>query len=225
MKKSPYMPSDDAGKAAWLANFSSKLPTYQGPLGLTAAEITAVAADNTFFAYAFNAQTQISSYAQQWTTFKNAARDGKAASLGNAPVVPATGGATAVAPGIFLRTAALVARIKKQPGYTESIGQALKIIGAEQTVDLTAMKPALTAKQEAGGVVVGWTKQEMDAVEILVDRGAGFVFLAIDTVPDYTDTQSLPAGQSALWKYKAIYRLNDERVGQWSDVVSVAVAG
>jgi len=27
------------------------------------------------------------------------------------------------------------------------------------------------------------------------------------------------AGQSALWKYKAIYRL-----GQWSDVVSIAVA-
>jgi len=57
------------------------------------------------------------------------------------------------------------------------------------------------------------------------DRGTGFVFLGIDTVPDYTDTQTLPAGQSALWKYKAIYRLNDERVGQWSDVVSVAVAG
>jgi hypothetical protein len=33
------------------------------------------------------------------------------------------------------------------------------------------------------------------------------------------------AGQSALWKYKGIYRLNDERVGQWSDVVSIPVAG
>jgi hypothetical protein len=33
------------------------------------------------------------------------------------------------------------------------------------------------------------------------------------------------AGQSALWKYKAIYRQTDERAGQWSDVVSIAVAG
>jgi len=32
-------------------------------------------------------------------------------------------------------------------------------------------------------------------------------------------------GQTALWKYKAIYRIGDEQVGQWSDVVSQAVAG
>ena len=44
--------------------------------------------------------------------------------------------------------------------------------------------------------------------------------------PDYLDTASLPAvGASALWKYKAIYRLNDIPVGLWSDVVSIAVNG
>jgi len=73
---------------------------------------------------------------------------------------------------------------------------------------------------------VGWKKQGMDAIEIQVDRGAGFVFLAIDTVPDYLDTADLPAGgASASWKYRAIYRLNDERVGQWSDVSSISVMG
>ena len=35
----------------------------------------------------------------------------------------------------------------------------------------------------------------------------------------------LPAGQSAAWKYKAIYRQGDECVGQWSEVVSIPVAG
>ena len=119
-----------------------------------------------------------------------------------------------------------MARIKKQPGYTESIGEALRIIGAEQTVDLTVVKPVLRVSQTAGGVLVQWTKKGLDGVELHVDRGAGFGFLAIDTVPDYTDTQALPAaGQSALWKYKAVYRLADERVGHWSDVVSLAVAG
>ena len=49
--------------------------------------------------------------------------------------------------------------------------------------------------------------------------------MTVDTVPEYTDTQTLPAGQSALWKYKAIYRQGDDRVGQWSDVVSIPVAG
>jgi hypothetical protein len=38
-------------------------------------------------------------------------------------------------------------------------------------------------------------------------------------------TQAFPAGQSALWKYKAIDRADDQRVGQWRDVASVAAAG
>jgi hypothetical protein len=69
-------------------------------------------------------------------------------------------------------------------------------------------------------------KQGMASVEIQADRGTGFVFLAIDTIPNYTDTAPMPAaGQSVLWKYKAIYRQGDDRVGQWSDVVSIPVAG
>jgi hypothetical protein len=38
--------------------------------------------------------------------------------------------------------------------------------------------------------------------------------------------QPLPAaGQSARWKYKAIHPQSDTRAGQWSDVVSIPVAG
>lgn len=59
----------------------------------------------------------------------------------------------------------------------------------------------------------------MDALEIHVDRGPGFAFLTLDTAP-------LPApGASAVWKYKALYRLRDEQVGQWSDIASVSVMG
>jgi hypothetical protein len=47
----------------------------------------------------------------------------------------------------------------------------------------------------------------------------------LDNIPDYTDTLPLHASQSALWKYKAIYHQGDDRVGQWSDVVSIATAG
>jgi hypothetical protein len=37
--------------------------------------------------------------------------------------------------------------------------------------------------------------------------------------------QTLPAGQSAVWKYKGIYLQADQHVGQKSDVVSIPVAG
>jgi hypothetical protein len=227
MAKSYYLPSDDAGRLSWLNNFSAKLPSYSTALGLTAGDVTSVTNDAAFFAYALNCQQQVAAYAQQWTTYKNAARDGSDPALGLAPVAPNLGIApTVVAPGIISRVKAIVARIKVAPGYTDAIGQALQIIGTDQTVDVNSMKPVLTVELDAGQVVVGWTKQGMDGIEIQVDRGAGFVFLAIDTIPDYTDTAAMPAaGQSALWKYKAIYLQADQRVGQWSDVVSIPVAG
>ena len=227
MPKSYYLPSDDAGRLSWLNNFSAKLPSYSAALELVAGDVSSVAADAAFFSYALNAQQQIAAYAQQWTTYKNAARDGGAPSLTTAPAAPALGVAPAVvAPGIIVRIKAIVARIKVAPGYTDSIGQALGVIGADQTVDVTTMKPVLTAQLDAGQVDIGWTKQGMDGIELHVDRGTGCVFLAIDTIPNYTDTQPMPAaGQSALWKYKAIYIQADQRVGQWSDVVSIPVAG
>jgi hypothetical protein len=51
----------------------------------------------------------------------------------------------------------------------------------------------------------------------------GYVFLANDTTPGYTDTTPFPT-TPAKWTYRAIYRVGDEQVGQWSAPVSVAVA-
>jgi len=227
MPKSHYLPNDDNGKAAWLNNLFGKLPTYQAALGLTAADVASETADAAFFAYALNAQNEVAAYSQEWTAYKNAARNGSDPALGLAPVAPNLGIAPAeVAPGIFGRATALVARIKTAPGYTESIGQALQIIGAEHPVDPTTLKPVLDVELDAGAMDIGWLKQGMDSLELWVDRGTGFVFLAIDTIPNYTDTAPMPAaGQSALWKYKGIYIQADQRTGQWSDVVSIPVAG
>ncbi|MFN2475783.1 MAG: hypothetical protein ABR526_05500 [Chthoniobacterales bacterium] len=59
----------------------------------------------------------------------------------------------------------------------------------------------------------------LDQRELQVDRAdtKGFVLLAIDTTPGYTDTQTFPHA-AAKWTYQAIYR-----VGQWSNPVSIAV--
>ncbi|MCX6840559.1 MAG: hypothetical protein NTX35_22475 [Verrucomicrobia bacterium] len=42
--------------------------------------------------------------------------------------------------------------------------------------------------------------------------------------PGYTDTHPLPAAVTT-WKCRAIYRVDDAQVGQWSAVVSIAVGG
>ena len=227
MPKAYYLPSDDEGKDSLLTNVAAKLGTYKTTLGLENAVVTSTQADAAFFHYALNSQKQVAAFAQQWTAYKNSARNGTDPALGPLPVPPDLGTAPdAVAPGIFKRLTALVTRIKAHPGYTVAIGQDLDIIGAEQTLDTTNAKPVIKLELLAGRPNVKWTKGPFDALEGWVDRGAGFVFLVIDTVPDYLDTAPLPApGTSALWKYKTIYRLNDQQVGQWSDVVSIAVQG
>jgi hypothetical protein len=63
-------------------------------------------------------------------------------------------------------------------------------------------------------------------IELQVDRadGKGYVLLAYDTTPGYTDTTPFPA-TPAKWTYRGIYRVNDKQVGLWSKPVSVTVGG
>lgn len=229
MAKTYWLPTDDDGKDGWLSHFATELPAYKTTIGVADTEATSVAADAAYFTYVLAAQKSYSAAAEQWTAFKKKARNGTGTSMGTAPVPPTLGTApAAVAPGIFKRITLLVGRIKKHPGYTEDIGRALKIVGAEITLDFDTLKPLITVELQAGKPVVVWKKQGLDGVEIHVDRGdgKGFILLTIDTNPDYTDTFPLPVpGQTALWKYKAIYLLADERVGQWSDVATIAVQG
>ena len=42
---------------------------------------------------------------------------------------------------------------------------------------------------------------------------------------DVITTASPAPGTGAVWKYKGIFREADAQVCQWSDVVSIAVAG
>jgi hypothetical protein len=227
MSKAPFLPKDEPGKRKWLDNFAAKLPTYAATVGVTPAEVTQTTADAVFFDYVVGAHDQHTKTTRDWTAYKNAAATGNA--LGDLPTTPALGAPPApVPPNIFGRNSTLAARIKKHPAYTEAIGQDLGIIGAEQTVDYTSLKPVLNITLQAGHPIIGWRKQGMDSLELWVDRGdgKGSVFLAIDTIPDYTDTAALPApGMSAVWKYRGVYREDDTQVGQWSDAIATTVMG
>ena len=88
------------------------------------------------------------------------------------------------------------------------------------------MKPLIQVRLINGGhPEIVWKRKSADGIDIYVDRGAGsFIFLATDTVPNYTDTFTLPAG-AAVWKYRCIYRIDDAPVGQWSDTTIVTVSG
>jgi hypothetical protein len=64
----------------------------------------------------------------------------------------------------------------------------------------------------------------LDAIDILVDRGSGYTHLVTDTTPNYIDGTPPPATAEKR-TYKAIFKVGDARVGQWSDEVSITVGG
>jgi len=224
MAKNNYLPRADKDRAVWLNNFSGKFATASTGLGFLAADVTSVNNDAAMYNYLINLVEIFTTAKEQRVNYKNLIKDGPLGSPGGTlPVAPTVAAApAAVAPGIFPRIAQLVQRIKNSPTYTEAIGRDLGVIGAEQLMDATIVKPVLKLVFKGGQVEVQWVKGDADAVHIETDKGTGtWQFLAIDTVPHYPDTTPITA--PGVWKYRAMYMVNDERVGQWSDVVSITV--
>ena len=235
MKRNTYFPSRQAEQILWLSNYANKLPGYTTTLGLTAGQVTAIVADCNWLIYVLQTWLPtVRNWALAGTDAVTEAQTGTGAAalvlpVFTAPALPT--GVVSVNPGALNRIFALAQIIKDSGKSTEAINTNLGLIGSAQTApDVATLKPVISVSISGTLVNVKWgwggNGSFLDSCEILVDRGAGFVLLTIDTTPNYTDTQPFPAaGQSALWKYKAIYRQGDQRVGQWSDVVSVAVAG
>jgi hypothetical protein len=232
MAKSNYLSAGDDAFAHQLQTFKNAIPGYAAQLGLTPAQVAAQAADADYFSYVLACQEIMANAAKQWTSWKDITRAGGNLPPTGAPVVPALPPAVpAVAPGVEVRFRALVKQIKANADYNESIGAALGIEGSQQLgPDFSVFGPVLDLSISGGQVTVSWGWQGfsafLDQCEIQVDRGdgKGMVLLAIDTTPNYTDTAAFPAAP-AKWTYQAIYRVGDQRVGQWSPQVSVTVGG
>ncbi len=221
----------DIALNAQLKNFGNKIGTYSAALGLTAAEVAAAKADATAFDYIMTNQLATQTFGQTYTGFKNLLRKGGEQTLGVLPVQPVFAVAPPVpAANIEGRFRNLLQRIAHNSGYTTAIGEDLGIEApdaAATKASLNAGKPDFKIEMSSGGHPnLRWTKGKFDGVEIWKDSGTGLVKLDRDMRPDYIDKTNLPAsGTAAVWRYKMIYLMNDEPIGNWSDVVNVTVYG
>jgi len=225
MAKGHYLPASDKDRAIWLTNFANKFSMLAAALGFLPAEVIWVNNDANMFIYLLNQIETFITAKEVRVNYKNLIRNGPLGSPGGSaplmPVVPAA--PTTVAPGIFPRIAQLVQRIKNSTTYTEAMGHDLGIIGSEEASAQVIMKPTLKLVMKGGQVEVQWIKGDADALLIESDKGSGtWQFLAVDTVPHYPDTTPITA--PSVWKYRAMYMVNDERVGLWSDVASITVS-
>ena len=223
------LPPDDAGRLALLQHFAATLPRYAESLGLSHDELAQASSAAAWFKFALDFDNAAQAYAQGAVAFKISVRDGQKFGVLTLPSLslpsPPASQPFADAAGLL---SALIVRIRLHPRYCEAMGEALNLPPLDvATMDLDSVQPKLAVEILGGHPNIHWKKHGMDALEIEVDRGEGaFSPLAIDPVPDLLDIAPLPSpGASALWRYRAIYRCKDQRVGYWSEVLEVEVKG
>ena len=235
MKRNSYWPIRKGDQIIWLVNWVNKLPGYAIALGLTPAQITAAIADALWLIYVLQEwQGAVKAFLLACTAAANTAQTGDGTAVMTLPVftppaLPA--GGTPVNTGALYRTFALVQTIKDSPGRTDAIEADLRIVGsAQQGPDYDTVAPKFIVSLTPAGVFLDWDfggfAAFLDMIDFEVDRGdgKGWVPLNSDSTPGYTDTFPQPTAP-IRWKYRAIYRLGDQRVGKWSAEMSIIVGG
>jgi hypothetical protein len=203
MAKQDCIPKKDADFLTQLKYLRDKAPGQQAVLNISPADIATLTADATLFEGKLTAFNDADAVYSQTSADKQNTR--------------------AAVEG---RLRAIIRRFKSATGYNDAIGQLLKIIGSDDTTDLTTAKPDLTATPQAHGIELGFTRSKSDGVNIYSKRDgdADFVFLAHDTSAPYVDNRALlAAGKPEVRRYKAIYVLNDDEIGNYSDEVVATV--
>jgi len=242
MKRQLYYPTAAGQQIQWLNNLVAKLAGHAPVLGVSAPVCAACIADARWIIYILGSWLPaVRAWNKACTEAAALAQSPDGPNVMTLPVFvppplpeadPAPGGLPAVVPvaeGALERIFSLVQVIKEAPGYDASIGQDLGLIGAADTgPDYNTLQPVLKASVTAAGVRLlwGWEgfSEWLDLCELQEDRGSGWETLLHDTAPNYTDPTPHPAPLTK-WKYRAIHRAGETRVGQWSQEVSVAVGG
>ena len=245
MKTKPFFPDSLGLRILWLENFRSKLNGHATALGISPAICAAAIADARWIIYILGSWLPA---AREWLSACVASADlihatdtvpGNAANplhvlpLFVPPTLPGVVGTEpAVVPvkiGALSRIFFIVRLLKDAAAYDEVHGQDLGIIGTEDTgPNYATLQPVITVEILNGHVKITWGwggfSLWLDACELQVDRGAGWVPLAIDTNPNYIDPTPFPATLTK-WKYRGIYNKDAARVGLWSPEASVVVGG
>ncbi len=250
MAKKSFTPETEDLKASWFLNFATKIPGYSLKYNIAATEITDVVDSEAHFRYWNNYFKAAKEYMLKVTAYKNEVRDGVPAGAEPSvmPVFPPLGPPpVATAPGGYERAIALGLSMKKKSVYTVADGQDLNLEGPVITLPpASTYKPVITVVAGNNGKPdVKWKKPAgVHGIHFflkiegkngglpptppggMIEAPAGFNYLGSDTQPHYKDNTPLPAaGQSQVRTYVAIYFVDEENIGQYSNEVKFTVTG
>jgi hypothetical protein len=99
--------------------------------------------------------------------------------------------------GALTRIFKAVQDLLENENCIDSIRTDLRIVGTEKAQpNLETVQPAFTGRIVSGQVFIDWNwgglSDFLDLFQLQVNRGAGWVDLAYDTTPGYTDTNPFP---------------------------------
>ncbi len=234
MPKKDLIPQSDLAFAAQMRTFQRNIASHAANLNVTAEQVAGQSADSDHYNYVVMSQQQMLNVSKAWTIWRKSVRKGDSTTDGtgleqtmpNTILSPAP---PAVLPGVEKRFRALLRQIKASPNYKYTIGVELGIEAASLTApDSAVLQPNIIVRVVGSRVQLVWDWQGyrtfLDLCEFQVDRrdGLGFVPLTHSVHPGGWDLTPFPAVPT-IWQYRAIYHANGQRIGLWSQIVSVTV--
>ncbi len=200
-----FIPSADPEKIIWLTNLKTKLGGYAATLGLSAARVA-----------------QIVAWCDDLIATINAAAQAKRDWL-SASAAQGTQEKTSLA-GIRGE----IAQWKPHPAMTDAIAADLKLVGTGSAFNPDTFKAQITAEIVSGHVRVKFKKGQTDGIALYcrLKGQSAWRFVSRDTNSPYDDFTALAvAGTAEVREYQAYGVLNDQQIGQPSDIVTVTFGG
>lgn len=200
-----YVPSREGEKVIWLLNIEGKIDTFLTPLGITAAEATTIKGKCSNIRTAISANEAARTAAKQAKENKDTVIKTEEAVLRNA-----------------------IQSWKLKSTFTPSVAQALGLEAPQQRLNNDEYKTQLTAQTFPGKVTINFTKKGVDGVNIYTRLKGQAVFtkLAFDSHSPYEDNRPLAVvGTPETREYMAMGVMDDEEIGQQSDIIEVVFGG
>ena len=200
-----FIPPADDAKIIWLTNLRDTIDDWSAILGLSAARVTQIKA----WCNDLIAQINATNTAKQaWLSVAAAKATQETTSLGG------------------LRGE--INQWKANPAMTPAIEAAMKIVGSGSSFDPNTYKTKISAQVIGDHVRLTFVKGETDGVNFYWRKKGETVwkFLSRDTNSPYNDHTPLTTpGVPEVREYQAYGVLNDQQIGQPSDIVSVTFGG
>jgi hypothetical protein len=120
---------------------------------------------------------------------------------------------------------ALVRRLKVHANYTPGLGQSLGIVSGRPALDTATLQPRLELTADPGHVVtIAYPKAGTDGINVYGRRTGEdtWTLLGRSTRSPYIDRRApRQPGVREEREYKAVYMLDDEEVGQASNIATI----